>query len=1013
MKTTTKLSLLLVSIVLFFVCWFLYVQRSEEQQLKLLLGSSIDSKNTIFDRVLKLEAAPFETFIFDYSHDNAPIDFLQHSAGQPFSDNPEKLLKAFNLSAIWLLRPDMSQGFALCSPASPELATIPLSTIQLQKMLRQRYFHHFFISTSKGVLEMRCAPLQPASDRDRESLPQGFLCAGRLWSPSYLDMLASLTESSIRIEDIQTETSIPATAYAFDTGTISFSRVLRSWDNRPLVCMLITSDAPVLREFSNASDAKIFQFVLFFAAIQLLLYVALLLFVSLPLRRIFQSLETANPRPLARLAQANNEFGKIARLIVNAFAQQQKLTGEIAERTRAEERLLAANQLLKARDQELNASNMQFLAANQQLQANLQQLRESDQQLRAQEAYLSLALDIAQETVWELDVLTGRMKIVKMSDTASRDSGYAREDLYMNWDQHMALTESESRERMQRAINDHVQGKTERFAYESRVQKKTGEWVWLYSIGRVSEHDGEGNPLTLLGTSIDITQIKQAQEELNLLATALEQAWECIIITDRHANILYANPAFERTSGYSIAEVLGKNPRMLKSGKHEEDHYTNMWEALSKGQVWRGHFINKRKDGSLIEEDSTITPLCNGAGSITNFIAVKRDVTDTMRMERQLRQSQKMEAIGTLAGGIAHDFNNILTAIIGYTELSLLPGTDQKRLRSNLEQVLRAGGRARDLVSQILAFSRQTEQEMRPVSITPIIKEALRFLRASLPATIEIRQRIDAATDVVMADPTQLHQVLMNLCTNAGHAMRDCGGMLDIGLSRITCDGTGTCGHAALKPGAYLRLSVSDTGHGMERDVLDHIFEPYFTTKGRSDGTGLGLAVVHGIVQTHGGDIVACSEPGKGSTFEVLLPAADVGQDAAETVSKNPSRGKESILIVDDEKSLVHMAVQILEPLGYRVRTAYVPEEALALFEGSPHYFDLIITDKIMPRMTGFIFADRIRRIRPGMPVLMCTGFAEKSDAEKARDAGIRKVLSKPYNVNDIAAAVREALDKP
>ena len=209
---------------------------------------------------------------------------------------------------------------------------------------------------------------------------------------------------------------------------------------------------------------------------------------------------------------------------------------------------------------------------------------------------------------------------------------------------------------------------------------------------------------------------------------------------------------------------------------------------------------------------------------------------------------------------------------------------------------------------------------MRPVSITPIIKEALRFLRASLPATIEIRQRIDAEADVVMADPTQLHQVLMNLCTNAGHAMRDSGGMLDIGLNRITYDGTVTCGHAALKPGAYLRLSVSDTGHGMERDVLDHIFEPYFTTKGRSDGTGLGLAVVHGIVQAHGGEIVAYSEPGKGSMFEVVLPAADVGQDAAATVSKVPARGKESILIVDDEKALVHMAVQILEPLGYRVQ---------------------------------------------------------------------------------------------
>lgn len=979
----------------------------------MLLGSSIDSKNTIFDRVLKLESAPFETFIFDYSHDDAVIDFLQRPEGQPFPGKPEKLLMTFNLSAIWLLRPDMSQGFALCFPAAPELASLPLSRVQLQQMLRQRYFHHFFISTAQGILELRCAPLQPAADRDRESVPRGFLFAGRLWSPSYLDMLASLTESSIRIEEIRAETPIPATAYAFDTGTISFSRVLYSWDTRPLVQMLITSDAPVLREFSNASNAKIFQFILFFAAILVMLYVALLCFVSLPLRNIFQSLETANPRPLARLAQAGNEFGKIARLIVNAFAQQQKLTGEIAERSRAEESLLEANQLLKARDQELNASNMQFLAANQQLQANLQQLRESEQQLREQEAYLSLALDIAQETVWELDVLTGKMKIVKISDTASRDSGYARDALYMNWDQHMALTESESRDRMQRAINDHVQGKTERFAYESRVQKKTGEWVWLYSIGRVSERDGEGNPLTLLGTSIDITQIKQAQEELNLLATALEQAWECIIITDRHAQILYANPAFERTSGYSLAEVLGKNPRMLKSGKHEADYYAGMWDVLNKGKVWRGHFINKRKDGTLIEEDSTITPLCNRAGSITNFIAVKRDVTNTIRMERQLRQSQKMEAIGTLAGGISHDFNNILTAIIGYTELSMLPGTNQKHLRSNLEQVLRAGGRARDLVSQILAFSRQTEQEIRPISITPIIKEALRFLRASLPATIEIRQRIDAAGDIVMADPTQLHQVLMNLCTNAGHAMRDSGGMLDIGLNRITYDGTVTCGQAALKPGVYLRLSVSDTGHGMERNVLDHIFEPYFTTKGRSDGTGLGLAVVHGIVKAHGGEIFAYSEPGKGSTFEVVLPAADAGHDAAETISKIPPGGTESILIVDDEKSLVHMAVQILEPLGYRVRTAYVPEEALALFEDSPHYFDLVITDKIMPRMTGFSFADRIRRIRPGMPVLMCTGFAEKSDFAKARDAGIRKVLSKPYNVNDIAAAVREALDKP
>ena|GEM_PF-1803836 len=1011
MKTTTKLSLLLIFIVLFFVCWFFYVQRSEEQQLKLLVSSSIDSRNTEIDRVLKLEAAPFETFVFDYSRDDELIGFLQHPEGRSFPRQPEKLLKSFNLSAIWLLRADMSQGFTLCSPAAPELAAFPLPADIVHKLLGQRYFHHFFVSTPQGVLEIRCAPLQPTEDRDRKSLPQGFLCAGRLWDSAYLDMLSGLTESAIRIEYITAGSEIPPTAYVFDNGTISFSRVLRSWDESSLGYMLITSQVPVLREFSSASDIKIFQFLAFFLAMQVLLHTALRLWVSIPLRRLSQSLEKADPGPLARVAQSNNEFGKFARLIMQSFLQQQTITAEIAERTTAEERLLHANQLLKARDQELNASNMQFIAANQQLQANFQQIKKNEQQLRENEAYLNIALDIAQETVWELDLATGSVAIVRMSESALSASGYTIDELNRHGSLFEPLYDKGSWRSMQKAVREHIRGKTERFVFEGRMQRKTGEWVWIYSMGRVSARDEKGKPLTILGTSIDITSVKLAQEELNLLATALEQAWECIIITDRHANILYTNPAFERTTGYSIAEVLGKNPRMLKSGKHDPGYYAGMWADLSRGQVWRGHFINRRKDGTLLEEDSTITPLCDDAGAIINFIAVKRDVTDTMRMERQLRQSQKMEAIGTLAGGIAHDFNNILTAINGYTELSLLPNIDPQRLRGNLEQVLRAGSRARDLVSQILAFSRQTEQEMRPVSITPIIKEALRFLRASLPATIEIRQNFDSATDVVMADPTQLHQVLMNLCTNADHAMRDTGGVLDIRLSRTICDGTAACRHQDLKPGPYLRLSISDTGHGMERDVLEHIFEPYFTTKGRGDGTGLGLAVVHGIVQNHGGEIVAYSEPGRGARFDVLLPEVEVEASPAQMELKLLARGTESILIVDDEKVLVQMAVHMLEPLGYRVQTAHVPEDALVLFESRPHDFDLVITDKIMPRMTGFAFADRIRCIRPGMPVLMCTGFAEKTDADKAREAGISKVISKPYNVHDIAAAVREALD--
>ncbi len=1010
MKTTTRLLLLLFTIALLFSGWFIYERHTEQQQMKLLIGTDINSKNTAFDRVLKLDSISLEAFVFDYSHDDNLINFLEHSKDQPFPGNPKKLLRTLNLSGIWLLGPDLKQVFSYSPGGNAEHARLPLADDELRQLLSQRYFRHFFAKTTRGILEIRCAPLHPLSDRDRSTHPQGFLFAARLWNDAYIEMLSSMTESVITINDIPQKEPIAQPTYDFQHGLIRFSRVLLAWDSRPLAQMSIVCGSPALREFNRISNRRIAEFIVFFVLIQILLSAALLRWLGLPLRRISQSLEKADPGPLEPLVRKSDELGKFARLIVNSFTQQHALTAEIADRTKAEKLLREANQQLNARDQELNASNQQLLAANQQLQANLQQIRKSEQQLLSQEAYLKLALDIAEETVWELDMASGMMKIVRISDKAGKDSGFSHNDQNLNWDQYKALADPESRDRMQRAIDDHVQGKTDRFAYETRLQKKTGEWFWLYSLGRVHESDESGNPLTILGTSIDITQIKQAQEELNLLATALEQAWECIVITDRKANIVYANPAFERITGYSIGEVLGKNPRMLQSGKHEPGHYSELWDCLQQGKVWRGHFINRRKDGSLFEEDSTITPLDNGSGEIMNFIAVKRDVTDQMRMERQLRQSQKMEAIGTLAGGIAHDFNNILTAINGYTELSLLPGTDPARLHSNLEQVLRAASRARDLVSQILAFSRQTEQEMRPVSLGPIIKEAVRFLRASLLASIEIRQHIDADSDVVHADPTQLHQVLMNLCTNAGYAMRDNGGVLDIRLSKVTYDGSVAFGRASLKSGTYLRLSISDTGHGMERDVLEHIFEPYFTTKSRGEGTGLGLAVVHGIVQNHGGEITVYSELGKGATFEIMLPVIEVRQGDAEAKPPSIAGGTESILVVDDEPALVQMAAFILEPLGYTVHTAHEPEKALDLF--SLHDVDLVITDKVMPRMTGFVFADELKKIRPSLPIILCTGYAEKTDTDRARKAGICKVLSKPFNLQEIASAVREALDK-
>ena len=386
------------------------------------------------------------------------------------------------------------------------------------------------------------------------------------------------------------------------------------------------------------------------------------------------------------------------------------------------------------------------------------------------------------------------------------------------------------------------------------------------------------------------------------------------------------------------------------------------------------------------------------------------DLTDRRRLENQLRQTQKMEAIGTLAGGIAHDFNNILSAIIGYTEISMETLPRSHPVRLDLEQVLKASHRAKDLIRQILFFTRMRGEEDRTaVDLGPIMRETVKFLRASLPKTVEIRQEIEKTSGLAIADPTQVHQILINLCTNAAHAMRACGGVLTIALSSVELDTTEVGFFQGIRPGRYVKLTVSDTGHGMSQETIDQIFDPYFTTKPVGEGSGLGLAVVRGIVKRHQGAIGVMSEPGEGTSFEVLLPAA-----AVESRVKVPGpvpKGSERVLFVDDEPALSEMGKRMLEHLGYRVSATNDPVEALDLFRSDPDGFDLIVTDYTMPRMTGFDLTEEILRIRPDIPVILCTGYGESVTREKARNAGIRVFLVKPLTRQDLAEAVRHVLD--
>jgi len=528
------------------------------------------------------------------------------------------------------------------------------------------------------------------------------------------------------------------------------------------------------------------------------------------------------------------------------------------------------------------------------------------------------------------------------------------------------------------------------------------------------EHD------KLVGTVVvfkDISERKQAKEEHLRLATAIEQANESVVITNAKGIIQYVNPAFERISGYSRNEVIGKHPRFLKSDLHDPAFYRTLRDTVSRGEVWKGRITYRNKNGSPFDLETSISPVRNSSGAIIDHVAVQRDVTHEARLERQLRQAQKMEAIGTLAGGIAHDFNNILAAVLGYTELAMDEATTAGPMRRHLEQVFKAGERAKSLVKQILTFSRQTEQERKPVGVSHIVKEALKLLRASLPSTIEIEQNIAVVPqgDLVLADPTQIHQVLMNLCTNAAHAMREKGGILHVELAnaQLDPDTSLTALHQGIHEGPYLRLTVNDTGHGMDREIMERIFDPFFTTKSAGEGTGMGLAVVHGIVKSHGGLITVNSKPGEGTTFDVYLPKIETDETEKTDHLADAALigGDELILFVDDEEALADMAQERLNRLGYTVSIMTDSMAALELFRAHPDAFDLVMTDQTMPHLTGVQLATELLKIRPDIPIILCTGFSEIITAEKAKALGIREFLLKPLITRDVARAIRQVLD--
>ena len=550
---------------------------------------------------------------------------------------------------------------------------------------------------------------------------------------------------------------------------------------------------------------------------------------------------------------------------------------------------------------------------------------------------------------------------------------------------------------------------------EYRIIHKNGETRWMRDYGIPVWSDEINRVTHIYGAVQDITDRKHYEKELE----ESEQRYKTLtnnLSVGIYRNtpgskgaFIEANPAIVKMFGFSNRdEFLSVAVSDLYQNPDDRKKFNKI--MLQRGYARNEELNLKKKDGSPFVASVSVVGVKDETGKTKYYDGMIEDVSERKHLESQLQQAQKMEAIGTLAGGIAHDFNNILAAILGYTELAILDLPEDIRARQNLELSLKSAYRARDLVSQILTFSRQGETELRPVQIDPLISEALKMLRATLPTSIEIRHLIEKDAGYINADPTQIHQVLLNLSTNASYAMRDEGGILDISLNSVDLDEDISKLHSNLQTGPYLKLSVGDTGQGMDPRVVNRIFDPYFTTKEKGEGTGLGLAVVHGIVKAHGGVISIESRPKTGTTFHLFFPIIK-GRTEPQISAEEPlQNGRGRILFIDDEEVIADLGKKMLMKLGYEVEALTSSPEALELFRTQPDHFDLVMTDMTMPKMTGEKLAKEIMTIRPDIPMILCTGYSEQITEEKAKELGIKEFVMKPIRINDIATTIRRAL---
>jgi len=656
----------------------------------------------------------------------------------------------------------------------------------------------------------------------------------------------------------------------------------------------------------------------------------------------------------------------------------------------------------------ISRSQRQIEAQNVRLGQEIKRSKQAETALRHSEEKLRLITESVVDVIWQLNA---SFRFTYVSPSVRKLIGYRPEEMVgrpiLSFLSPQTANSIEKRLSKEAALAKEGHGD---FVLELQLAAKDG--AIIPSEAKFSCHvNSKGEPVTYQGVARDLRDRKMAEMERQRLIAAIEHAAEGIFLAGPDRIITYANRSLCAETGYSKEEIIGSTMDSLASEDNERSFYAGVRNAMRAGETWSGRYSTRRKDGTSYRVEGSIVPIKDDTGLVTNYVCVTRDITEHLRLQEELQQAQKMEAMGTLAGGIAHDFNNILGAILGNAELAMEDVPMDSPTYSNLHGVVKAGMRGRDLVRQILAFTKKTRTEKRPVSLAPLIRETHALLRASIPATVEVALAVDAAWDTVEADPVQVQQVLLNLVTNAVDALIDEKGRVEIGLSNVSFNPGDALPDKGVGPGDYVVLRVADTGCGMAEEVKRRIFEPFFSTKKPGRGTGMGLAVVYGIVKDLGGAIAVSSTSGEGSVFAVYCPRAKVtSKSRRERKSVLMQGRRERILFVDDEEPIVLVGMNMLGRLGFDVTIARGGADALEQFTRDPNLFDVVITDQTMPGMTGLALTEEIKRIRPAVPIVLCSGRTDLLPPQQMKRLGVAACVAKPFTRSELARAVHSAL---